>query len=510
MKQTYTFKNITEPTLVSALLSAAGVPFGLPCGGRGVCKKCRVQIAGGVNDPTDSERAALTQEELSGGVRLACMAYASGEVSVTLTADEYAVPDFEKSVRQTALPARTGAAVDLGTTTVTAALYDLMTGELLRSDTKLNPQSAFGADVISRLQKSLEGQHKELQNAICSCIGELLTNLNPEKQPLERTVITGNTAMLCLLTGKNPKPLTAAPFEADCLFGFSLSEALPLLPVFTGEVYLPPCASAFVGADMTCAALDAAERFEFFDGKARLLADVGTNGEIMLSHANTLLCCSTAAGPAFEGATLHSGSVAKNGAIAALTLKDGAIAYTVIGGGEPQTICGSGAVDAVAVMLKAEIIDDTGLIQDAGHAFTDNVFELGGVLAFFIPETEVAVTQEDIRNIQLAKSAVCAGLNTLMKEAKLTPADMESLIVAGGFGGCINIESAAVMGLIPATLKDKTVIAGNAALKGASLILLDEHKKEQAEIIARKAITVDLSSSAAFFDEYIDNMGFIQ
>ncbi len=508
MKQVYTFKKLREPTLLSALLSAAGIPFGMPCGGRGVCKKCCVEVFGSVSAPTDAERAALTEEELQNGIRLACMAYALGDVTVTLTADEYAVPDFEKSVCEGSLPARIGAAIDIGTTTVTAALYDLESGALLRSDTRLNPQSAYGADVISRLQKALEGQGANLQKLICSCIGDMLTSLNPEGKPFEKTVITGNTAMLYLLTNRNPASLTAAPFHADCLFGFSLSETLPLLPDFTGEVYLPPCASAFVGADVVCSALDAADRFGFLDGKACLLADVGTNGEVMLAHDGALLCCSTAAGPAFEGATLFSGSVAKPGAISALSLQNGKIMYTVIGSGKPQSLCGSGAVDAVKVLLEADILDDTGLILIDGHAFTDCIFEHNNASAFRIPDTEVIITQEDIRNIQLAKSAVCAGLMTLMREAALTPDNIDTLIIAGGFGGCIRIASAAAIGLIPAALKDKTVIAGNAALKGARLILLLEESKRKAEVIAAKAITIDLSSSASFFDEYIAGMGF--
>lgn len=509
----FKFDNIKEPVLVSELLSKAGIPFGLPCAGRGVCGKCKARVYGTISELTESERRALTEKEISDCVRLTCQTFALGGITVSLTADEYAAPAFEQSGKKRITAKRIGAAVDIGTTTVTAAVYDLDDGELLCMDTKLNLQSVFGADVISRLQKSLEGKGGELQSAVCSRVTDMLKELNPGGKRFSEMVLTGNTAMLYLLTNRNPKTLTRAPFEADCLFGQEIESGR--LPGFSGlceTVYLPRCVSAFVGADIVSAALDSEIRFDFMenDGKARILADIGTNGEMMLSFGGKLICCSTAAGPAFEGAGLHSGSVAKAGAVNALSYKDGKISHTVIGNVKGTGLCGSGAVDAVSVMLKAGIIDDTGLILKDSHAYSDYIIETDNANAFQIPDTDVLITQEDIRNIQLAKSAIHAGLITIIGSAGLNVADIDSLILAGGFGGCVNTQSAAEIGLIPPFLKDKTIIAGNGALKGASLLLLDKNARETADTIAKNAETVDLTANAKFFDEYISGMGFAQ
>lgn len=509
----FKFDNIKEPVLVSELLSKAGVVFGLPCGGRGVCGKCKAKVYGTVSKLTESEKRALTEKEISERVRLACQVYASGDITVSVTADEYAAPAFEQSWKKRIAAKRIGAAVDIGTTTVTAAVYDLDRGELLCMDTKLNLQSVFGADVISRLQKSLEGKGGELQFAVCSRVAGMLYELNPEGKRFSEMVLTGNTAMLYLLTNRNPKAITRAPFEAHCLFGEEIESGY--LPEFSGlceYVYLPRCVSAFVGADVTSAALDSDMRFDFLknDGKARILADIGTNGEMMLSFGGKLICCSTAAGPAFEGAGLHSGSVAKAGAVNSLSYKDGKISHTVIGNVKGAGLCGSGAVDAVSVMLKAGIIDDTGLILKDSHAYSDYIIETDNANAFLIPDTDVLITQEDIRNIQLAKSAVHAGLITLIDSAGLKVKDIDSLILAGGFGGCVNTRSAADIGLIPNSLENKTIIAGNGALKGASLLLLDKAARETADAIAKSAETVDLTTSAKFFDEYILGMSFTE
>lgn len=507
----YNFNNIITPVLISELLSKAHLRLNMPCGGKGICGKCKVKVFGNVSGITEFEKQCLTENEIADCVRLACQTYVTGDVKLSLIQDEYAVPEFEKSSKRHIFAERIGAAADIGTTTVTAAVFDLDSGEMLCRETKLNPQNVFGADVISRLQKSLEGAGDELQSSVCSCVTGMLEELNPRRKPFDRIVLTGNTAMLYLLTNRNPKALTCAPFEADHLFGEEIeAKDLPEFSKLCKSVYLPRCVSAFVGADITCCALDASSRFDFLEdnGKAHILADIGTNGEIMLSYGEKLVCCSTAAGPAFEGATLHSGSVAKEGAIDSMSIDNGKISYTVIGKGKGTSICGSGIVDATAVMRKAGIIDDTGLILDSSHNYAEHIVEVNNANAFQIPKTDVLITQEDIRSIQLAKSAIHAGLITLIDGEKLKKDDIDTLILAGGFGGCVNTESAAAIGLIPDFLKDKTVISGNGALRGASLLLLYKKTREAADRIAMGAKTTNLTTSSKFFDEYISGMSF--
>lgn len=505
------YENITEPVLISELLRQSGIPLSMPCGGKGTCGKCKVKVVGEVSELSDIEKQLLTKYEIDAFMRLACKTYALGDIEVELLADEYIAPYFEKNKKAHIAEKRIGAAVDIGTTTITAAIYNMRKKQLISCNTRLNPQNIYGADVISRLQNAIEGKGKDLQMAVCKQIVDMLYELNPKDVPYEKIVLTGNTAMLYLLTNKNPKAITSAPFKANCLFGVEIdSKRLPLFSELCDSLYLPRCISAFVGGDMTAAAMDALKRFKFFnkDGKVRILADIGTNGELMLSQNGELFCCSTAAGPAFEGATLYNGSIAKRGAINSVLYSKGKISHTVIGNEKATSICGSGIIDAVAVMISAGIIDKTGLILNRGHNYVSYIFEINGSNAFNIPNTNVYITQEDIRNIQLAKSAISAGIITLIKSINIKTEKVDTLILAGGFGGSININSAIKIGLIPRAFKDKTLVSGNSSLKGTALLLFDSKLRESSLKMADNATSIELSTSVKFFEEYISGMSF--
>lgn len=505
------YKNITKPVLLSELLRQSGIPLGMPCGGKGTCGKCKVKVFGKVSELSEVEKRLLTKHETGAFIRLACLTYALGDVEIKLLADEYIAPFFEENKKTTINAKRIGAAVDIGTTTITAAIYNIQKKQLLACDTKLNPQNAFGADVISRLQNAVEGKGKALQTAVCKQIVSMLYELNPKAVPYEQIVLTGNTAMLYLLTNKNPKAITLAPFKANCLFGVEIeSKRLPGFSELCDFVYLPRCVSAFVGGDMTAAAMDSLKRFKFLnkDGKVRVLADIGTNGELMLSQNGKLFCCSTAAGPAFEGATLYNGSVAKRGAINSLSYSACKITHTVIGNEKATGICGSGVVDAIAVMISAGIIDETGLILNKGHNYIPYISDINGANAFNIPNTDVFITQEDIRNIQLAKAAIYAGIVTLIASVNIKVEKVDTLILAGGFGGSININSAIKIGLIPKAFRHKTLVSGNSALKGSALLLSDLKLRDFSKNMADSANSVELSTSAKFFEEYIMGMSF--
>ncbi len=505
------YSNIKEPILLSELLRQDGIPLAMPCGGKGTCGKCKVKVFGETSELSEVEKRVLTKYEIDAFIRLACLTYALGDVEIVLLADEYIVPFFEKYKNSPINTKRIGAAVDIGTTTITVAICNMTKRQLLACDTKLNSQNTFGADVISRLQNAVEGKGKALQSAVCKQIINMLYELNPNSTAYEQIVLTGNTAMLYLLTNKNPQCITTAPFKADCLFGIELeSSSLPNFSKICDYVYLPRCVSAFVGGDMTAAAIDCMKRFKFLnkDGKVRILADIGTNGELMLSQNGKLFCCSTAAGPAFEGASLYNGSVAKSGAINSVSLKAGKIIHTVIGKEKAKSICGSGVVDAISVMISTEIIDETGLILDKGHNFTAYISEINGANAFNIPNTSVFITQEDIRNIQLAKSAIYAGIITLIDNVNIKIEKVDSLILAGGFGSSFNINSAIKIGLIPKALKNKTLVAGNSALRGSRLLLFDSKLRNFAKEIGTNASSVTLSTNTKFFEEYINGMAF--
>lgn len=200
------------------------------------------------------------------------------------------------------------------------------------------------------------------------------------------------------------------------------------------QVYLPRCLSAFVGADIT-AALLASELIrdgQVAPGRPRLLVDIGTNGEMALAADGRLWCCSTAAGPAFEGAGIHQGMPARTGAISRVRMENDRIICSVLGETSAEGLCGSGLLDAVSVLSDTGIVDETGVLCKDGHRFADQLLEINGQPAFRLPGTTVILTQQDIRAVQLAKSAVCAGMKILMKEAGYGPQDIRELVIAGG------------------------------------------------------------------------------
>lgn len=282
------------------------------------------------------------------------------------------------------------------------------------------------------------------------------------------------------------------PFVRQPLFTrWAQAGEVELASVPSARVYLPRCMSAFVGADITTALLCSGlcER-----PNSALLADIGTNGELALWHGGRLRCCSTAAGPVFEGAGISCGMQGVAGAVSHVLWENGAVRCRTIGGGEPRGICGSGIIDAAAVFCGQGIIDETG-------AFT------GGRTDYALA-TGVTVTQKDIRMLQLGKSAVCAGIRTLLEAAGLTPEALTELSVAGGFGTYLDIRNAAAIGLYPAELEGKTKVLGNAALAGAALLLLAEPYVQKSCALAQQAETVDLSTSAVFMAHYVDCMEF--
>ncbi|MFI3169691.1 MAG: ASKHA domain-containing protein [Faecalibacterium sp.] len=469
----------------------------LPCAEQGRCGKCRVVASGALSPLSGAEQTHLSAAEQAAGVRLACQCTVQGDCTVQTSKRAKSQVRVSGVMPQFALVplfAQYGIAVDIGTTTLAAQLYDA-SGNLLAQASGQNPQVAFGADVISRIEGALSGKGKALADAIRGGVSALITQLCQDAQisPLavEQLVVTGNTAMLYLLTEKNPEALSHAPFAADCLFGIECSAKELDFPCQAARVYLPPCMSAFVGADITTALLasELCTREE-----TALLADIGTNGEMALWHKGRLYCCSTAAGPAFEGAGLSMGMGGKDGAIDKVTPRAmGGYDIHVLGEVAPQGICGSGVIDALAAFLAQEEMDETGLLEDD----------------FVLLGDAVQVSQADVRMVQLAKSAICAGMLTLVAGTdNLSAEQVSQLFLAGGFGSYIDLDNAATIGLIPPEYLDKTQVIGNAALSGAVMLLLNHHFYNMANTIAQDAITIDLSTNPRFSEAYMMGMMF--
>lgn len=492
----------TPPANLYSLLVSSGEHIHAPCGGRGRCRKCVVTARGALCEPDDVERKLFGDRQ---DTRLACRTtiYDSAEV-VIADASEGALIQIDGDAPPFAItPGREGfgVAVDIGTTTIAAYLLDMASGKLLDARSALNPQAAHGADVISRIGAALEGRGDELARLVRGKISLLVREMaDSARIPLgdvNAAAIVGNTAMLHLLCALDVRPLSAMPFRAEHLFGeylgqgFAESLGLP----DGASLFLPRCAGAYVGADITAAMLAGGLTGDAraHGGKPLLLVDIGTNGEMALAANSSLCCCATAAGPAFEGAGISCGMLAAPGAICRADWSDGEMRFSVIGGGEAKGICGTGLIDAAGALLDAGLLDETGYLENSEYVF---------------PGTSVAITQADIRALQLVKSAICAGMKTLLHESGLTAQDVGELVIAGGFGSHIRAKSAERIGLIPRGLAAKARSIGNGAGTGAGMILLSEDERALADAAASEARVVELSANPVFMDAYVDGMMF--
>ena len=475
-------------TRLSAVLSQVSHP----CGGKGICGKCRVKAVGALSPLSVMEQRHLTAIEVADDIRLSCCTMVEGDCHVTMDAPaEWSVLTDGQAVAS-AVPtfASYGVAVDIGTTTIAARLYDT-SGRLLAQDGCANPQIAFGGDVLSRIQAAGEGADltTPLQEAVNGLVGRLAEQAGIRAVASEGAVITGNTAMLCLFTATDATSLSHAPFAVPRSFGEVVTAAQVGLTALAPNraVYLPPCASAFIGGDALCAALAC----KMDEHRTALLADMGTNGEMVLAHNGAIYACSTAAGPAFEGVGISCGMPAVAGAIDGVETANGRLMPHVIGGGKPMGICGSGLVDAAACLLLTDELDAGG--------YLDATVSLG---------EGVTLTREDIRALQQAKAAVSAGLETLLYRAALTADEVEVLYTAGGFGSRLNGRNAAAIGLIPRALASRIQPVGNAALDGAAGLLLDAHTREQMTALLERIQVIELATDPFFTDKFIRNISF--
>ncbi len=399
-----------------------------------------------------------------------------------------------------------GAAVDIGTTTLAAYLVDLTTGEEVAVTSALNPQKAWGDDVITRADHAKAGGLEALQAAVASeidgMIGRLCHTAGVDRSSIAHVVVAGNTVMMHLFAGVSPEHIAQAPFTPAFTSAMELPAAalgLHLHP--NAAVTMLPCVSGYVGAD-TVAGLLAAGMNEQFEPS--LLIDIGTNGEIALAAAGKLFACSTAAGPAFEGAHIRCGMGGVAGAINTAVVEDG-IRFTTIGGEPARGICGSGLLDLVAGLLDAGVIDETGRLE-RNNAPGWVSFDEEGIVIDSV--SGVKLTARDIREVQLAKAAVAAGIDVLLAEAGIGVEDVKTIYLAGGFGSYLDKRSAGRIGLIPLALADKAVAIGNSSGAGAKAVLLSTEAMEEAKRLAKAIRYIELSARQDFQQAFIEKMLF--
>jgi uncharacterized 2Fe-2S/4Fe-4S cluster protein (DUF4445 family) len=392
--------------------------------------------------------------------------------------------------------ARLGVGIDIGTTTVSAECIDLDTGESLGLVSELNAQRIFGADVMNRINAAQNGKTGELFSLINMQTEKILRFFAEEfgfSKSVEKCAVTGNTTMLHLFANIDPSGMGSVPFTPAFLDQREYTGKELSLPA--AAVTLLPGISAFVGSDITAG-------LAFLDiirGKGgSLFIDIGTNGEMALWDGSHLHCCSTAAGPAFEGAEISRGMGGVPGAINRVVMENGKPRCSTIGGLPPRGICGAGLIDALALMLKTDSIDETGVMVEA----------YGGVF----PLTDgVSITARDVRQFQLAKSAILSGIQLLCKKAGFEGdrAGLDTVYIAGGFGFFINLENAVTAGLLPESFSGKTAVCGNLSLKGAVRSLWDTDFSSRCREIVEKSESLELASDAGFMEAFAENMYFV-
>lgn len=417
-----------------------------------------------------------------------------------------------------------GIAFDIGTTTVAAMLWDLNEGKFIGASAVTNPQSIFGADVISRISYCAKDENNTavMQGKIIDCFNDIIegfkSDYNIKSDEIYEICVAGNTTMSHLFLGVNPKQLARAPFApVFCNNADIAARELRLKVNPTANVHLLPNIAGHIGSDITGGLLAVG-----ITGKEglQIFVDIGTNGEIAAAKNGRVLACSAAAGPAFEGAAIHQGMRAAAGAIESMMIENGKVILKVVDDREPAGICGSGLIDAIAQMLNHGIVDNTGKIISRDSAIERNlpsdivsrlrVGENGKefVLAFKQNAPDVVLTQKDIRQVQLAKGAICAGIRILIKKIGASIDDIDCITIAGAFGNSINPESALRIGLLPDIEADRICFAGNAAGIGASVALLSLEERIKAQREAANAEHVELASCEDFQSEYVMAMNF--
>ena len=462
-----------------SFLRAHGYFVDAPCGGNGTCGKCRVLLRVGETNQTV----------------LACQTVLTQDCAVSLPHRASDLSWNDSAGRLTFAPGRTGlgAAIDLGTTTIAVKLYDLTDGSYLGTETAWNVQKAFGADVISRigccieradglalLSDGVRGQILKMLQTLCKKSGRFYNEI-------AEISLAGNTVMQHIFAGLSPASIASAPFTPLSLFDGGTPYDFDGIPV-----YLSPCVAGYVGGDITAGLLST----KLHKKKGRsLFIDVGTNGEMALGGRDGFVCCAVASGPAFEGAGIECGMSASFGAISRVELADDGLSYEVLGGGEAEGICGSGLLDLVACLLELGYLDESGCLAEDEHG--EAIFQL---------TDRVYITQKDVRQLQLAKAAVSAGIKRLMQSECVTFSDIDALYLAGGFGNRLNPTSAVRIGMLPREIK--TVPCGNSALAGAEAALLDPAERDTLREIEKNCRYLELSSDAAFNDLFIEEMSF--
>ncbi|MGN0297777.1 MAG: ASKHA domain-containing protein [Lachnospiraceae bacterium] len=465
-----------DETIATALENSQ-IEFHQDCGGRGTCRKCAIQVTAGNLPITEADRFAFSILQLAQGWRLACQAHLEGDITICLNRSmennfETVVKFQAEKFHNRTLPQSFchdldyGIAIDIGTTTLAAALVHLKDGHVIHTASSINRQRIYGADVLSRIQAANEKRTKAIamqrliRTDLLNLIQQLMSAL-PSDAQLLRIVMAGNTTMFHLLMGYDCSGLGVYPFHPHSLktVQTSFSELLQDNRLQCPVILLPGI-SAFVGADIVSDLI--ACQFDTQENPS-LLIDLGTNGEMAIGNRHRLLVSSTAAGPAFEGGSIKYGTGSVCGAISHVNWKDNCLQYQTIQNQTPPCgICGTGVLEITSLLLEQGLMDQTGCLHPS-------IFEKGLPVAENAYGETIFFTQQDVREVQLAKSAIRSGIELLIQEYGLSYEEIDKVYLAGGFGAYLNIGKAVSIGMLPSALASKIISVGNSSLQGAIL-----------------------------------------
>lgn len=485
-----------EGQTVLDLLQEQEIDFLAPCGGNGKCGKCRVLLR--MEEGLDYHLACQTK--LEDGMKIIL----EKDRTMTIQNDGFMMPyKIDEGAE-----GEYGIGVDVGTTTVVVHLYDLATGKRLASASCPNPQIVFGSDVITRINASMNGKLEAMQDVIVSGLIHLteedFKTAGIEPKPLSKAVLAGNTVMEHIATGLSPDSIGVNPFTPLSLFGDKHKIA-----GLCNSSYMMPCVAGYVGGDITAGlvATGMAQK-----EKPCVFVDIGTNGEMVVGCKDGMLSCATAAGPAFEGANIECGMPAAPGGISEVRIGDGKLEIETISNVTPVGICGTGLIDGLAMALDLGIVDETGRILDEDEVDgwpAELIGEVHGNNVFYLcKEENVYITQKDVRNLQLAKAAICGGVYTIMEQYGVTEDDIDELLVAGGFGFHINVRNAVRIGLYPEKLLPKARAVGNSSGEGASAVLISQEARDELDHVMEICDYLELSTSKEFNENYVEQMMF--
>ncbi len=441
--------------LLSEILTKHGFDTEHICGGKGRCKKCRVLVNG--------------KEELSCQYKI--------ENDIVVEAAKEGAIYSESGLKETGKKTENMALVlDLGTTTLALCLVSIDEKKAVKVIGDVNPQRKYGADVMSRIDYSIKHGVDIMQKELILKINEMKEKLCD--QPLN-LYVAGNATMLHIFLGVKPDTIGVAPYKAEFLEEKRVKGYLLGLKDIEDVIALPSI-SSFVGADLV-----AGLNFVGLDNQYNILLDLGTNAEIVIYNENRVLCTAAAAGPCFEGANISMGMSATEGAI----YKYGNRGFKTIGDKKAVGICGTGLVDIISVLLNEGIIDETGFMEEEKYSVAEGVY----------------ITRKDIREYQSAKSAICAGIMTLMDILEISCDDIKTLYLSGGFSTKIDVDNAVFTGLFPKELKDKCKSIGNSSLSGAVKFVCEDN---DLRVYTKDAEYVDLANEKRFSELFIENMIF--